>query len=646
MSLKRILGSLFVGAVLSQAAQATPTLAEYAASPEYNAVDLSPNGSMLSIIHEIDGQDYLCVFNIAEQTEHCHANVRELRANGTGFIDDEHVLLIASERTRAFGSRGRFDQVSMFVVDTERGAVNPLARDVRGMHPRQAGMTGIIGIDEESEYVYVPSYNRTPPFRYDVFRVNLNTGSGRRVLLGDAETVGWVITRDGDAVSREKYDIESGNYSIETRRGDDWQTIFTSNEPLLEHQVRGLSPDRENLVVVLPTEDETADGIYYINLQTGEKTGPFFVEEGREIEAVYLNLDNEMTGIRYSGLRPAYHFFDEDLTTAMDSLMEQFQGTSVSYQSRSADGSRIVVYVSGRFFSGHYVVYDIASASIVLVVPERRWIQPEDMAVIETISYTTDDGYTIPSIVTWPRDTDMANLEPMPMIGMPHGGPEAYDKMQYDFLAQSIANQGYLVFQPNFRGSDGFGRAFTMAGRGEWGRAMQQDVTDGVNILIEEGWADPDRVCIVGWSYGGYAALAGGAFTPDLYNCVVAVAGVSDLHAMLRYEEDRYGVDSMPYRYWVDQFGRDGIEPEDLAPRSAAMHAEAFQAPVLLLHGEDDLIVPDEQSEIMAEALEAAGKYYEIRTFPGQNHSILDEGSREGVLQEIITFVNTHIGSN
>ena len=158
------------------------------------------------------------------------------------------------------------------------------------------------------------------------------------------------------------------------------------------------------------------------------------------------------------------------------------------------------------------------------------------VGLVQTIEYSSRDGLKIPAIITWPPGVDGGTAKKLPLVVMPHGGPERYDRVGFDWMAQFFANEGYAVLQPNFRGSTGFGVEFRDAGRGQWGLKMQDDVTDGVNAMIKTGWTDPDRVCIVGWSYGGYAALAGGAFTPELYRCVIAGGAVTDLPQMLNHE--------------------------------------------------------------------------------------------------------------
>jgi dipeptidyl aminopeptidase/acylaminoacyl peptidase len=194
-----------------------------------------------------------------------------------------------------------------------------------------------------------------------------------------------------------------------------------------------------------------------------------------------------------------------------------------------------------------------------------------------------------------------------------------------------------------FRGSDGFGLSFRDAGQKQWGRAMQNDVSDGVAAMIASGWADPQRVCIVGWSYGGYAALAGGTLTPDLYKCVVSVAGVADLAEMLSYQR-RGGVKEPNFVYWRSRIGDPATELDQIKAVSPAHQAVNLRAPVLLVHGENDSVVPIEQSEIMERTLKRLGKQVKLVRIPGDNHSLTESESRRAALKEIGAFLNHHLG--
>lgn len=200
-----------------------------------------------------------------------------------------------------------------------------------------------------------------------------------------------------------------------------------------------------------------------------------------------------------------------------------------------------------------------------------------------------------------------------------------------------------MVFQPNFRGGGGFGRTFAEAGYRQWGKRMQDDITDGLKHLVDSGGADPARVCIFGWSYGGYAALAGGALTPDLYKCVISGAGPSDLLRMLEFEREEAGRGSAAYAYWKRAIGDPGADRDALIAVSPRRMAAQFRAPVLLLHGHEDEVVPVEQSRIMKAALEAAGKPVRLVEFDEEGHSLMRIANIETRYRELETFLAQHL---
>jgi dipeptidyl aminopeptidase/acylaminoacyl peptidase len=209
-------------------------------------------------------------------------------------------------------------------------------------------------------------------------------------------------------------------------------------------------------------------------------------------------------------------------------------------------------------------------------------------------------------------------------------------------MAQYFATKGYIVLQPNFRGSTGFGNDFRLAGRGKWGKEMQDDVSDGVKTLIDSGYVDPERVCIIGASYGGYSALAGGAFTPNLYRCVISINGVSDLPLMIGQSKRKYGRDHWVISYWHQVIGDSKTEREKLKSISPVNFAAQFNAPVMLIHGDDDTVVPIDQSKRMYKALKKAGKPVTFVELDGEDHWLSTSETRLQMLKAIDQFLDTH----
>jgi dipeptidyl aminopeptidase/acylaminoacyl peptidase len=230
----------------------------------------------------------------------------------------------------------------------------------------------------------------------------------------------------------------------------------------------------------------------------------------------------------------------------------------------------------------------------------------------------------------------------LPLVVLPHGGPESADVNDFDWWAQALAAQGYAVLQPNFRGSS-VSSQLVSAGYGEWGRKMQSDLSDGVRYLAEQGTIDPKRVCIVGASYGGYAALAGVTLQSGVYRCAVSVAGVADLKRMLKWTDFSMGRgNSVAQRYWDRFMGVSGASDPVLSAISPIEHVSAVNVPVLLIHGKDDTVVPYEQSQVMLDALKRAGKSVELVTLKNEDHWLSRSATRLQMLEATVAFLKAN----
>ena len=260
----------------------------------------------------------------------------------------------------------------------------------------------------------------------------------------------------------------------------------------------------------------------------------------------------------------------------------------------------------------------------------------EDSLPTTRITYEAADGLKIPAYLTLPAGKAATRL---PLIVFPHGGPAARDTAEFDWWTQAMAAEGYAVLRPNYRGSTTT-QSFTDAGYGEFGRKMQTDLSDGVRYLARQGTIDPARVCIVGGSYGGYAALAGVTLDPGIYRCAVAVAGISDLRKMLVWVKQRemWG-DHLGTRYWNRYMGVTGPDDPVLDQISPIKHIDAVNVPVMLIHGKDDTVVAFEQSEYMLKALQKANKPVEMVTMKKEDHWLSRSETRLLMLQSSIEFL-------
>jgi dipeptidyl aminopeptidase/acylaminoacyl peptidase len=261
----------------------------------------------------------------------------------------------------------------------------------------------------------------------------------------------------------------------------------------------------------------------------------------------------------------------------------------------------------------------------------------------QAIRYRARDGVRIPAILTLPAG-ERRNL---PLVLLPHGGPHGVrDTLGFDYWATFLASRGYAVLQPNYRGSGGYGDAWQRSGYRQWGGVMQHDLDDGVDALARSGIIDPTRVCIVGGSYGGYAALAGATLTPERYRCAASVAGVSDLSEMLLETQRRTGGDdSMSSDWWRQSIGDREDDRDSIRAVSPAFLADRVRAPILLIHGTDDTVVPIDQSRRMLRALNAAGKDVRFVELSGDDHWLSDAPTRVRMLRELEGFLAQHLGA-
>ena len=322
-------------------------------------------------------------------------------------------------------------------------------------------------------------------------------------------------------------------------------------------------------------------------------------------------------------------------------LVKYFHG-SRSVMPREVTGDRRwwLLNVSGPDEPGAYYLFDAQTAHISHLAERFPRLPTDRLAERSAYAYTARDGVNIPAYLSRPR---FAGPGPLPLIVMPHGGPEARDDLNFDTWSQILATRGYLVLQPNFRGSSGYGERFQAAGYRQWGGVMADDITDGVRQLIASKQVDPTRICIFGASYGGYAALYAGAKHPELYKCVVSWAGVSDLPRVLDFENDAYGRDSLVYRNDRKIIGDPGKDLAAMRAASPKTYAPTYQPPVLLIHGEADWNVHVEQSQVMYGALKSAGHKATLLVYKDEGHPEWEPANQKDAFAEVIRFIESCI---
>jgi len=496
-----------------KAQQTLPSIEAYGNLPAISGIALSPNGQRLAFIQRSDDFNVLRVIDLEDVDYSYAANIGEAKAGGIAWAGNGHVILRSSKTTRIYGYRGKIDYSGAFAVNIETEKIQQLLTKTDELYPGQSGLGSIVGYVEGTNKVLMLAYmghytNRNPSL--NLLKVDLNTGKGRVHSNGNGDTVDWFADTDGTILAREDYSNRTNKYKLSTKQSGKWETVL---EYETENGPRGLvggTPDKSALVVF----GTGKDGFSKLRLLSfdGTYSEPQMAREKTEINCVLVDENRVVLGVVYGGLQPSYDFFDKDLARDVQDMQDKEPSASVRLESWSENFKKLIFYIEGAGYAGGYFILDRSTSDLKIIASARPDIPQEAIGDVLTIEYNASDGLKIPGVMTVPKGSDIKGL---PAIIMPHGGPESHDQVSFHWMAQYFASRGYLVFQPNFRGSDGLGAAFTEAGYGGWGGVMQQDITDGVAALTKGGMIDPDRACIVGWSYGGYAALAGGAFTPE-----------------------------------------------------------------------------------------------------------------------------------
>jgi dipeptidyl aminopeptidase/acylaminoacyl peptidase len=344
--------------------------------------------------------------------------------------------------------------------------------------------------------------------------------------------------------------------------------------------------------------------------------------------------NSRLVGVAYDGERPEVHFLDGDARVLFANLKRILPGTFPQVLDQTADGRLLLVLAQADRQPPMYLLVDRTTGKASVLAATYPGIEPGQLAAMNAITYTARDGARIPGYLTLPPGRAATHL---PLIVMPHGGPIARDVWGFDFLQQFLVSRGYAVLQMEFRGSSGYGDAWYGAAHQDWGGLTYDDVIDGVRWAIERKVADPRRVAIVGWSFGGYVALLGAARDSELFRCAVSIAGVSDLKRLLGYASN------FTNRLIVRE--QIGMDRDELMANSPRRLVDGVRIPVLMFHGTSDIQVPVDQGRLMSAALKRAGKPHELVEFDKESHQMDHEKNRTEMLRRIEAFLATHLGA-
>jgi dipeptidyl aminopeptidase/acylaminoacyl peptidase len=651
------LSILGVLSAVAGAAWSAPPIEIFGREPDFQDVQISADGNKLAMARFADGKSILVILDRVTGKAASY-NMGDIKTRGIAWSGDDHVLIFVSETTNFVEFRSsmvEFCGVYSLNIKTNSKPKQLLAASKS--LSLQASLCGVADSlwTEKGEVLMAASMESGSAFMGGarlsegaLYRVDGDTGHGSIIAKGDKDTWYWVASPKGHVIARVDHIDESNRYRVMVPTDEDrlggWKAVYKEEVAIPEMSVYGANAAEDALIVGTRSKSDRF-ALFEMSLADGNIGKTVYEADGVDISGVIRDrYTGAVVGASYILDRSEQVFFQNDLQAvlgaAKGALKDQETVRLISW-----DRARrtFVIFASGTASAGDYFLLDKTKGKLEHIASWREGITKNDLAPQRAFTYKARDGLTIPAILTLPPGTP-ADSKNLPLVVFPHGGPASRDTLGFNYWVQAMATRGYAVLQMNFRGSDGYGRQFEEAGWGEWGGKMQDDVTDGVQEMIKTGLADSKRVCIVGGGsggYGGYAALAGAAFTPELYKCAVSVAGVADLPLMTAWRRNRSGEKSSYFEYWQRSTGGDQARNAQRSPVNAAANV---MADVLLIHGNNDTVVPFKQSEFMRDALKDAGKPAQLIKLDGEDHWLSTPKTRTEMLKALEAFLAKHLG--
>lgn len=563
---------------------------EFAALPTLRKPVLSPDGHRI-VARQIIGTSTKIIILDADKPDAVAKAIPagQTKIAGLRWAGNERLLLTVQASERIYGEDVPY--LRLIAIDTSTGASRAVDTKSRGLY---AG--DVLYTDPTGAWALVASQD-DPFVLPSVKRVDLATGKAALVEKARAGVWDWYADNDG---------VVRAGVAYEGRRWTVWYRD-KAGEPL--KKIRGKFAKDDDSAVdrvifgpgnngwILTNERTGRFGLYRYDFDSGAIGEAVFEHAEVDVDDVtYEPATGKIIGVSYQDDRPRTKWFDPERQALQLKLDRALPEATNIVVDMSVDEKRYLVWSGGASDPGVFFLLDRTTSKMHPVMQPYS-ILPDHLASVRAVRYKARDGLDLPAYLTLPRGREAKNL---PLILFPHGGPFARDDWTFDPLVQFFANRGYAVLQPEFRGSTGYGKAFVTKGYGEFGKKMQDDLDDGVDWLVKSGQVDPKRVCIVGASYGGYAAMWGAIRNPEKYRCAASWAGVSDLDAMLRYDRKLFSA-TRYFREWRAKVADDG--KSDLAAVSPIKFADKLKVPLLIGHGEDDDTVPVKQSRLMVTAL-------------------------------------------
>jgi dienelactone hydrolase len=609
-----------------------PLAVAFGTMPQVWGVRLSPDGTKVSYLQMMQGHE----IPIAVVLDFASRQRRLVLASEKDRFDIKWCEWANNERLLC-GFRAITRDGHMLYSVSRLVAVNADSSGMKVLMQRklsetfaqfQDGIVDWLPSDPDHVLIAKPGEGGTGVSRLDIY-----TGSESRKLSPRRSIRSWMSDGRGTVRLRRKLDERLTRWDYRLAGESSWHRLHESKHADYATAERyypvGFGEDPNQLLVLKPHEGRLA--LWSEDLSQDQKSTLVFSHPEVDVGGVLgIGKFGRMVAVEYSTDRNHLHFFDAEVERLSARLRPLFPDQGVQIVDESWDRNFYIVHVGSQQNPGAYYRFDVGKRQLGPVSPQFPALDGVALASMTPIRYTARDDVEIPGYLTVPASATQGS----PAVVLPHGGPESRDYWGYDWLSQYLAARGFVVLQSNYRGSGGYGTEWTGdGGFRNWRRAID-DISDGARYLAGSGLADPDRICIVGWSYGGYAALLSAAEYPDLYRCVVSIAGVTDLPMLIAYSRSFVG--ARRTREFI------GDDSEVLEAGSPARRADEITVPVLLFHGDEDINVDIRHSEEMESALRRNGKQVEFIEYENVEHSLLRSAPRIDMLDRAGSFLLDH----
>jgi dipeptidyl aminopeptidase/acylaminoacyl peptidase len=614
-------------------AQAAPPPVEaYGMLPVVENPQLSPDGAMMAFLSSNHGQRCLIIHHFDAPGTPRVVCPGRFEVRWFAWKTNKR-LLIGVYQSTLFQSVRLVMESHLIGMDIDGSNMKDLLSPREGMYINYNTDSVLDFLANDPDHILMTVY-ATSNISPDVIRVDVNTGDKDTVIDGQDSILRWTTDDKGRPRLGTSLLKRGVSFLYQDESGSDFTKIdgndIIGNSGFLP---LGFS-DKLDVIYIMSNHETGRNSVYLYDVKNKKIVDRYASEPDFDIDSLIWK-NKRVVGYIYSDDFPRQVFTDPAWKHDAELIAKQFPDGRTLLVGRTDDGHRVLARIDqGNSPPTFYVLSRAPGATTTLspVGDERPYIPDDSVAPVKPVVYRARDGLQIHGYLTLPRGVTKG---PIPFVVLPHGGPYARDYLGFDFIAQMIASRGYGVLQPNFRGSTGYGSAFLAAGFREWGRKMQDDVTDGTKWLIDQKLADPARICVVGLSYGGYAALMGVIREPTLYRCAASMAGVTDL----RHLQPASGRSLAGLA--VPQLQGDTSLIDENSP---ARNADKINVPVLLVHGRRDVNVSIKDSEEMERELRNAGKHVDVLYLDADDHFLLKEGDRIAFLKKLDGFLRDNLG--